>query len=68
MGNLTWILYVILAAGVTYEAVAHFILHNKGMETASHIVLGLEKKYGLWMRILVAVSTLLLGVHLEGAF
>lgn len=65
---MTWILYLIVAVFVVYEAVAHFIYHNGKLETLSHLILLFEEKHGLKARILVAIVVLLLGVHLEGAF
>jgi hypothetical protein len=65
---LTWILFVIVAAFIAYEAVAHFLWHNVGMETLSRIVLNAEQRWGWPVRVLVAAAVIALGVHLEGAF
>lgn len=65
---LTWILMAIIAAFIAYEAVAHFVRHNVGMETLSRIILNAERRWGWPVRVLVAAAVIVLGIHLEGAF
>lgn len=66
---LTLILYAIIAAFIAYEVVAHFVLHNRGMETLSHLILSAERrKFGWFVRVLVVCALIALGVHLEGGF
>lgn len=64
---LTLILFVIIAAFIVYELVAHFVRY-RGMLTLSAIVLLAEKRWGMPIRVLVAAAVVALGVHLEGAF
>lgn len=65
---LTLLMVVPILAFITYEVVAHFVLHNKGMETLSHLVLRIERKYGLPARVLAGAFMIALTVHIEGGF
>src|SRR4051794_16300582 len=62
---LTWILWALALAFVAYEAVAHFVFENVGMETFSHWWIRHEKAVPL-LRYATPVLLILLGVHLEG--
>jgi hypothetical protein len=62
------ILYTIIAAFIGWEATAHYALHNQQGHTASNRILTLEKRFGWPVRVLVALATIALGVHLEGGF
>lgn len=63
------VLWLIVAAFVAFEFVAHFDYHNQnGMETLSHEISGFENSYGWAARALVAAAVVALGVHLEGGF
>lgn len=63
------VLWIIVAAFVAFEAIAHFVYHNSdGVGTASHEIEAIEKKYGWPARALVAAAVVALGVHLEGGF
>jgi uncharacterized membrane protein YobD (UPF0266 family) len=66
---LTLILYVIIAAFIVYEIVAHFLMHNRDMKTLSYLILSAEsKKFGWIVRVLVICALIALGVHLQGGF
>jgi hypothetical protein len=63
------VLWLIVAAFVIFEIVAHYTFHNSdGMETLSHEIAAFETKYGWPARLLVAAAVVALGVHLEGGF
>lgn len=65
---MTLLLAIPVVAFVAYELVARFILHNKGMQTLSHLILVAERKWGWPVRVLVAACCIALLVHLEGGF
>jgi hypothetical protein len=65
---LTLILFVIVAMFIAYEAVAHFVFRNAGMETLSHLIAKAEHKWGTPVRIIVGAAVVVLGIHLEGVF
>lgn len=62
---LTWILLGIALTFVVYEAIAHFVFENVGMETLSHWWVRHEKAVPA-LRYLTPLVLVLLGVHLEG--
>lgn len=65
---LTLLLILPIAVFLAYEATAHWLFHNQGMETASHLILRMQKRFGWPIRVLVALLTLTLTLHLEGLF
>lgn len=66
------ILYAEIAAFIAWEAVAHYLLHNRSGHTLSNRIAWLEHRGPLWVQLIVrsvtAACVLALGVHLEGGF
>lgn len=62
------ILWAIVAVFVAWEAVAHFVLHNREGHTLSNRIVWLERKGGWPVRVLTAAAVIALGVHLQGVF
>ena len=63
------ILWIIVAAFVVFELVAHFDFHNRnGMETLSHEITSAEARFGWPARVVVAAGCVALGLHLQGLY
>lgn len=57
-------LWAIVALFWTWEVVAHFVFHNKGMHTLSNRIWHFEAAHGLKARAAVGAAILALFLHL----